>query len=205
MLGKVFFGKLHSQACSTVIDRHMLRVQSFTVLEPREHCHTEVMESASSRMMSLNGGQGYPATELPTAPAAKPLILLRTTPMPRSSLALSSMTRVLTSSGLHAGHDQQLAQHRRLNMLFDSLPQHPECKVALSDTEWVQRIQHHVNGNHSAVMHGAKLHASSLIRARRSLEVTRTAGVQLLGQQTSCQSLGAHRTASVATAAQNSW
>jgi len=36
----------------------------------------------------------------PTAPEAKVLILERTMPMPRSSEALSSRTRVLTSSGL---------------------------------------------------------------------------------------------------------
>jgi hypothetical protein len=60
---------------------------------------TPVMESASSRMMTLNGGQGKPLMGLPTLVAAKPLILLRTTEIPRSSEALSSRTRVLASSG----------------------------------------------------------------------------------------------------------
>ena len=58
-----------------------------------------VMESASSRMMTLNGGEGNPSAGLPTATAAKFLILWRTTPMPRSSEAFSSSTRDFDSSG----------------------------------------------------------------------------------------------------------
>ena len=41
-----------------------------------------------------------PPPAVPTAPEAKVLILERTIPMPRSSEALSSRTRVLKSSGL---------------------------------------------------------------------------------------------------------
>ena len=41
-----------------------------------------------------------PPPPVPTAPEAKVLILERTMPMPRSSEALSSRTRVLMSSGL---------------------------------------------------------------------------------------------------------
>jgi hypothetical protein len=59
-----------------------------------------VMESASSSMSSLYGGHGYPATGKPTAVDAKALILSLTTEIPRSSLALSSITRAFISSGL---------------------------------------------------------------------------------------------------------
>eukprot|EP00976_Prorocentrum_cordatum_P023307 475358-Prorocentrum_minimum.AAC.1 len=43
-------------------------------------------------MIILKGGQGYPGTPAPTASEANPLIFCLTTPIPRSSLALSSIT-----------------------------------------------------------------------------------------------------------------
>ena len=57
------------------------------------------MESASSRMITLNGGQGWPWTGAPTALEAKFFIFSLTTLMPRSSEAFSSKTRLLHSSG----------------------------------------------------------------------------------------------------------
>ena len=69
---------------------------------------TCVMESASSRMRSLYGGQGYPGTGWPTDVEAKALILSRTTLMPRSSLAFSSFTLVFPSSGLHGLQSETL-------------------------------------------------------------------------------------------------
>jgi len=54
-------------------------------------CASPVIESASSSTMSLYGGA--PEEELLTASWAKALIFWRTTAMPRSSEALSSMTR----------------------------------------------------------------------------------------------------------------
>lgn len=73
---------------------------------------TGVMESASSRMSILNGGQGYPGAAGPTAWEAKFFILLRTTLIPLSSLAFSSSTRVLNSSGLvgSTAHDFEWAK-----------------------------------------------------------------------------------------------
>ena len=61
---------------------------------------TWVIESASSRMRSLKGGHGYPAAGCPIAADANDLTLLRTTSMPRSSLAFSSIVRTFISSGL---------------------------------------------------------------------------------------------------------
>ena len=58
-----------------------------------------VMESASSRIRILYGGDGYPGAPWPTAVDANPLILVRTTEMPRSSEALSSSMRDLIRSG----------------------------------------------------------------------------------------------------------
>ena len=58
-------------------------------------CASVVIESASSRTISLYGGRL--SFEL-TATCANDLILLRTTAIPRSSDALSSITRFLYSA-----------------------------------------------------------------------------------------------------------
>jgi hypothetical protein len=65
-----------------------------------------VIESASSRMMILNGGLGYVLPSLATplmlrgVSLANALIFSRTTLIPRSSEALSSSTRFRKLSGL---------------------------------------------------------------------------------------------------------
>ena len=61
-------------------------------------------------MRILYGGEGYPAAGAPTAVLAKPLILLRTTEMPRSSEAFSSSTRCLNSSGPKSWRQMARAQ-----------------------------------------------------------------------------------------------
>jgi hypothetical protein len=71
-----------------------------SIVRRRAPWASAVMASASSRMSSLKGGQGCPGAGGPTTPAAKSLILDRTMPMPRSSDAFSSRTRVLKRSGL---------------------------------------------------------------------------------------------------------
>ena len=63
---------------------------------------TCVIASASSNMSSLYGGHGKSGSGLPIELDAKVLILLRTTLMPRSSDALSSITRAENSLGLYA-------------------------------------------------------------------------------------------------------
>lgn len=76
-------------------------------------CASAVIASASSRISSLKGGHGWPGAGGPTAPAAKALILERTMPMPRSSEALSSRTRVLKRSGLCRGERERMRKALR--------------------------------------------------------------------------------------------
>jgi hypothetical protein len=71
-----------------------------------------VIESASSRMMILYGGQGYLESGCETATRAKFLIFSRTIEMPRSSDALSSSTRDLKMVGL-AVASQRFRDRRR--------------------------------------------------------------------------------------------
>lgn len=72
-----------------------------------------VIESASSRIMILNGGLGYVFPSLATplmfrgVSLANALILSRTTLMPRSSEALSSSTRFRKLSGLGDSTEQE--------------------------------------------------------------------------------------------------
>lgn len=62
-----------------------------------------VIESASSKMMSLKGGAGFsppgPSAVLETEAWAKVFTLSRMIAIPRSSLAFSSSTRVLNNAG----------------------------------------------------------------------------------------------------------
>lgn len=75
------------------------------MIRRRALCASCVIESASSRIMSLYGGQGYtlPSDDTPTlrgVSRANVLIFSRTTEMPRSSEAFSSRTRDRKRSGL---------------------------------------------------------------------------------------------------------
>jgi hypothetical protein len=68
-------------------------------------CASLVIESASSRMITLKGGQAclppasVAAEGAPIARCAKVFTFVRMTAMPRSSDALSSSTRALKRSG----------------------------------------------------------------------------------------------------------
>ena len=97
-------------------------LSTLTIIRRKAACASGVTVSASSKIITLNGGLGkasfssstsmassffflkkeaadFWACDLPTARLAKCLILSRTTEMPRSSLALSSRTRLFHSEG----------------------------------------------------------------------------------------------------------
>jgi hypothetical protein len=74
--------------------RLRVTLEYVSIVRRSADCASAVIESASSRTSSLYGGMLEPGAPLLTATCAKALILLRTTEMPRSSEALSSITRL---------------------------------------------------------------------------------------------------------------